>query len=67
IDVDAAGLPVRVTDPHGGITTIERDHFGRPTAVTDPLGSTVRYIWSGEGKLLRRIDPDDIGESWVWD
>ncbi|MBF6425281.1 RHS repeat protein [Nocardia cyriacigeorgica] len=67
IDVDAAGLPIQVTDPHGGITTIERDHFGRPTVVTDPLGSTVRYIWSGETKLLRRIDGDDIGESWVWD
>lgn len=67
IDVDPAGLPVRVSTPDDSVTRIERDFRGLPIRITDPLGSVDRYRWTASGELSEWIDPDDHVETRTYD
>ncbi|MFJ5292378.1 DUF6531 domain-containing protein [Streptomyces sp. NPDC088348] len=64
---NSAGLPIHITDPLGAITRYRRDNFGRTVASTDPLGADTHLEWTVEGKLARRIAPDESAESWAYD
>ncbi len=57
LDYDAAGQPVRYTDPAGRVTTWQRDLFGQPVAVTGPDGTTWRSETDSVQRLIRRWMP----------
>jgi RHS repeat-associated protein len=67
ITVNAAGLPVRLTDARGYSTTVEYDAFGRSIAVTDPHGYRTIVARDPEGRVLQRIAADGGAQSWRYD
>lgn len=67
ITVNAAGLPVRITDADGNATVIDYDGFGRAVAMTDPHGHRTTVARDAEGRVLRRVAADGTERSWVYD
>jgi len=53
----ANGLPLRLTDADGNVTSIERDGSGRATALVGPYGHRTELAYDPEGWLARIADP----------
>jgi len=53
----ADGLPLRLTDADGNVTSIERDGSGRATALVGPYGHRTELAYDPEGWLARIADP----------
>jgi len=63
---DALGRLVTVTDAAGGVTTYGYDDVGNLTAVTDAVGKTLRMEYGSNYRLLRRVLPLGMAESWAY-
>lgn len=74
---DAVGRVVRTTDPRGSVTTQMYDGMGRLTSVTlsvpgghqqtDMTPPVTRYVYDGNGKLIRETDPLGLVTEYVVD
>ena len=51
------GLPSRVQDPLGGISTYLYDSNGNPISYTDAAGNTYQYTYNSKGDLTKTINP----------
>lgn len=54
---DDAGRLVKLTDVHGGVTTIQRAADGTPTAVVAPSGATTHLTVAADGTLTSVQQP----------
>lgn len=53
--VDRYGAPVRIEEPYGRVTTIDRNQHGQVTRTVGPNGHTYSAVWSGV-ELTRVVD-----------
>ena len=55
------GLPSRIEDPRGGISSYLYDANGNPINSTDAAGNSYQYSYDGDGDLTQIINP--LGQS----
>jgi RHS repeat-associated protein len=55
---DNPGLPTKVHDPDGDITTYSYDTYGDTATVTDPSGDETTYTYNVLGQRLTEVSPN---------
>ncbi len=56
VERDAAGLPVCIVDPAGGISTMVRDRFGNVEVHTDAVGAVTSAKYDERGSMVQHVD-----------
>jgi YD repeat-containing protein len=64
---DAAGLPVRHTDPLGRVRTWQRNAAGQVIAATDPAGRTLHYQYDPRGRLTALANANGAAHRFAYD
>ena len=67
VELDAAGLPIAITDLRGATTRYRRDVHGRVVEITDPVGGVTTLRWAPDGSLASRTTADGATEHWKRD
>ena len=57
------GLPSRIEDPRGGISSFLYDANGNPISSTDAAGNSYNFSYDGDGDLTQIVNP--LGQSVV--
>lgn len=64
---DTRGGSERLVDPHGGVTTVERNADGLPLSVMEPGGITTRLAYDNLHRVTQISDPRALRTGYVYD
>ena len=64
---DAIGNIIAVTDTLGGVTRFEYDEIGNNIAITDAEGKTTKFEYDNLRRLVKKILPLGMFETWNYD
>ena len=64
---DAAGNPVKRTDPKGAITQTDYDRFNRATKIIDPAGGATLFAYDRRDNLIAVTDPKNSVTQYQYD